>query len=184
MIPPAEVREPVTVYVTDYGRHSSIILPTGGANLIEYAYGDWQLYANNHYRWYSGWTKLILTEEGALGRRTIGFLDNEEWLRMRVWAKRLIKIEVEREKAAALLDELEKTYEQHIDTQIYNSAQGTYFVKNGSRYWLMHNCNQLTASWLRKLGCEVRGAAVLSNFKVEPPGRTIVEEPEHAGPQP
>jgi len=175
--PPAHLTNPVSVYVADYGRHSSIILPTGGPNLIEYTYGDWQLYAQNRYRWYIGFTKLLLTEQGAMGRRTIEFVANEQDLRKRVWAKRLIKIEVEHDLAASLLSELETMYNSRIETQIYNAPVTTYFVQHDSRYWLMNNCNHATAEYLRRLGCDVRGCTVLSGFKVRPPGRTIEPEP-------
>ncbi len=173
--PPSRVDDPVTVYVADYGRHSSIILPTGGPNLIEYTYGDWELYAQNKYKWYVGFTKLLLTEKAALGRRSIGDLENEKHLRLRVWAKRLIRIEVEKPKAAALLHDLERIYEDRIDTQIHNAPVDTYFVRHDSTYWLMNNCNQLTAQWLRQLGCQISGCTVISSFSVRPPGRTIVE---------
>jgi hypothetical protein len=175
------VSDPVTIYVADYGRHSSIILPTGGPNLMEYTYGDWVLYAQDHYTWYLGFTKLLLGEKAALGRRTIEFVDNEQYMRMRVWAKRLIKIEVERDKAAGLLRELEEVYNSRIETQVFNEPVLTYFVRHDSTYWLMNNCNQVTARWLEKLGCRVRGAPILSGFTVDPPGRVIVPEPKRAG---
>lgn len=181
--PPAQLRDPVTVYVVDYGRHSSIILPTGGPRMMEYTYGDWEMYANNHYRWYSGWIKLLISEKGALGRRAIEYTDNEQWMRMRIWAKRLMKVEVERAKAAELLLDLERAYDRRIATMIVNVPIETHFVRHDSRYWLMHTCNQVTADWLRKLGCEVRGAAILSNFRIEPPAKTIVAEPERGGPR-
>src|SRR4051794_37158104 len=39
--PPANVRDPVPIYVTDYGRHSTLLLPTDDGRLEEFAFGDW-----------------------------------------------------------------------------------------------------------------------------------------------
>ena len=168
--PPSHVDDPVTVYVADYGRHSSIILPTGGPNLIEYTYGDWELYAQNKYKWYIGFTKLLLTEKAALGRRSIGDLENEQHLRMRVWAKRLVRIEVEKSKAAALLHDLEQVFDGRIDTMIHNAPVDTYFVRHDSTYWLMNNCNQLTAAMAAAIG--LRSEWMHGDFAVQrpPPG--------------
>ena len=59
VVPPRAIVSPVTVYIADYGRHSSLILPTDTGCLAEYAYGDWRFYALNQYRWYWGMTALI-----------------------------------------------------------------------------------------------------------------------------
>ena len=46
--PQQSLKEPVTVYVADYGVHSSLLLPTGDGRFVEYAFGDWGYAAQNH----------------------------------------------------------------------------------------------------------------------------------------
>ena len=46
--PPAHPSSPVNVYLTDYGRHTSLILPTPDNRLAEYAFGDWDFFALGH----------------------------------------------------------------------------------------------------------------------------------------
>jgi hypothetical protein len=45
IVPPRAPADPVSVYVTDYGRHSSILLPDPRGHLTEYAFGDWNWFA-------------------------------------------------------------------------------------------------------------------------------------------
>lgn len=46
VIPPSGLTAPVSVYVLNHGRHSSLVLP-GESGWRRYAYGDWQWYAEN-----------------------------------------------------------------------------------------------------------------------------------------
>jgi hypothetical protein len=41
-----------------------------------------------------------------------------------------------------------------------------WFVRSREPYSGLHNCNHLTARWLRRLGCKVRGAAMFSKFRI------------------
>src|SRR2546423_386491 len=50
--PPAQVRQPVNVYVTDYGRHSTLLLPTENGGLVEFAFGEWGWLAGYQRHWY------------------------------------------------------------------------------------------------------------------------------------
>ena len=172
MIPPAptEVSNPTTVYVTDYGRHSSIVLPVGG-RWVEYAFGDWDYLALSNYRWYLGATKLLFSEGACLGRRYIDGVGagDEQALLKAVASERLIRIETDRRHVEELLCALDERFHRHIDTLVYNKHQIMFFVKDDSHYWLMNNCNGVTKRWLEQLGCEVRGMALLSNFEVVSP---------------
>jgi hypothetical protein len=40
-------------------------------------------------------------------------------------------------------------------------------VKDDEHYCILHNCNHVTAGWLRDLGCEVHGPAMFSHFQVK-----------------
>src|SRR5687768_9987714 len=69
--PPPTPANPVTVYVSDYGRRSSLLLPAGYGHLSEYRYCDWEYYALHNYRWYSGASKLIYTDASGPARRVL-----------------------------------------------------------------------------------------------------------------
>lgn len=169
IIPPANPSNPVAVYVTDYGRHSSILLPMGDGHLMEYSYGDWEFYALNKYKWYIGATKLILSDGSGLGRRILPNPGDDAALQKMLNSKRLLRVEIEQNKVMDLLSELDQRFSARIETMIYNDYLHGYFVKDESHYWLFHTCNAMTAQWLEKLGCKVSGLAVISDFQIEKP---------------
>src|SRR3954451_19457334 len=78
IVPPSNPANPVAVYITDYGRHSSILLPMGDGHLMEYSYGDWEFYALNQYKWYIGASKLFFSDGSGLGRRILAHPGDDE----------------------------------------------------------------------------------------------------------
>ena len=46
--PQPRTAETVAVYLTDYGIHSSLLMPSGEHRYVEYAFGDWNFAAKNH----------------------------------------------------------------------------------------------------------------------------------------
>src|SRR5437870_2885960 len=169
IVPPVNPVNPVAVYVTDYGRHSSILLPMGDGHLMEYSYGDWEFYALNKYKWYIGATKLFLSDGSGLGRRILPNPGDDEALQKMIHSKRLLRVEIEQGRVSELLAELDERYCAKIETMVYNNYEHNYFVRDDSHYWLFHTCNAMTAQWLEKLGCRVNGLAVISNFELVKP---------------
>ena len=193
VVPPSNPANPVAVYITDYGRHSSVLLPMADGHLMEYSYGDWEFYALNKYKWYIGATKLVASDGSGLGRRIVANPGDDEALRKQLGSKRLMRVEIEQSKVMDLLIELDQRYTANIETMVYNDYAKSYFVKDVSHYWLFHTCNAMTGQWLEKLGCRVSGFPVVSNFEVERRKQDVpkvVKEPEiqyarqGAGPQP
>ena len=166
VMPPVNPANPVAVYVADYGRHSTLLLPMGDGHLIEYSYGDWDYYALNKYKWYIGASKLILSEGSGLGRRILADPGDDGALQKMLNSKRLLRVEAEQSKVMDLLAELDQRYTTKIETMIYNDYLHSYLVKDESHYWLFHTCNAMTGQWLEKLGCKVDGLPVISNFEV------------------
>jgi len=167
--PPANPLNPVAVYVTDYGRHSSIVLPMGDGHLMEYSYGDWDFYALNKYKWYIGASKLFFSDGSGLGRRILVHPGDDEALHKLLGCKRLLRVDIEQRKVSDLLEELDQRYCARIETMVYNEWCHNYFVKDESHYWLFHTCNAMTGQWLEKLGCKVGGLPVVSNFELVRP---------------
>jgi hypothetical protein len=164
--PPADVHDPATVYVTNYGRHASLILPTASGTLTEFSFGDWTFYAEAKTGPANAIAALFWSRRSALGRRSIA--DDTPSELARELKATVQPIRVEREAASVLNQQLEERYAQHLQTEIYNSAYQTYFVADDEHYGLCNNSNMITARWLRQLGCTVHGPALLSNFIVDP----------------
>jgi hypothetical protein len=166
VVPPANVRDPTTVYLTNYGRHASLILPTSAGTLTEYSYGDWTFYAEAKTTPVNAIAALFWSRQAALGRRSLADYRDPAQLARDLKAT-VQTVRVEREAASVLGQRLEERYAQRLQTEIYNPEYQTYFVADDEHYGLCNNSNMLTARWLMELGCTVRGPALLSNFVVE-----------------
>lgn len=176
VVPPDHPDNAATVFVTDYGRHSSILLPTPEGYTVEYAFGDWDYFALSSYRWYKGALALCWSEQSTLGRRFIPLPPNESLLQERLQAPRMIALRADSAAVATLREQLDKRFRDHLSTIVYNGGHQMYFVKDDEPYGLFNNCNTVTANWLRDLGCDVQGFAMLSNF--------VLDSADHWAPTP
>jgi hypothetical protein len=166
--PPKAIREPVEVYVADYGRHATVLLPAeDGGELVEFAFGDWRWLALNHRQWYDAPGSIFFSGASTLGRRYFRPAPPPDRFISTLKTERYVSFPVEREKADALRDELNGEIE-HANSTARPSADGDGFVyvRASEGYCLFHNCNHVTARWLRELGCRVDGATMTSRFVV------------------
>lgn len=172
VVPPARVKDPVTVHVVDYGRHASLVLPAGNGKLAEFSWGDWQFFALARTGLWEGIQAVLFSQGATLSRRYIDEPAEYELIARELEAGRIVSFEVERRKAAELLGRLSARYQRRIDTEIYNAKYRTYFVRDDTRrYCGLYNCTHETARWLKELGCRVRGYSIMSEF-VLPKGYT------------
>ena len=163
---PASVRDPATVYILDYGRHASLLLPReDSSDLVEFAFGEWGWFAEGHDCLLRGPFVLLFPGQGTLGRKQWPppppGTPMAEWIGV-ISAEPIM---VERSRAAALVARLDAAFEEHEDSRIAN-ATGMEFVKIPRRYRGLSNSNTLVGEWLRELGAEVDGPAFFSNFAV------------------
>ena len=168
VVPPRDVRNPVTVYVTDYGRHSSILMPIDETILIEYAFGDFDFFALEHWRWWDMMRVAIYSKRSTLGRRVVAMQPDAASLRDELGLVNAQAIVVEQERVLALERKLDERFIARLDTQVFGPTTELWFVQDPRHYRVLKNCNAQTADWLRELGCEIRGSAFTSNFKVRP----------------
>ena len=168
VVPPREVRDPVTVYVTDYGRHSSILMPIDDSTLIEYAFGDYDFFALEHWRWWDMLRVAMYSKRSTLGRRIVAMRFDAASLRDELGSVNAQPITIERVRVRELERKLEERFTARLDTQVFGPTTELWFVQDPRHYRLSKNCNAQTADWLRELGCEIRGAALTSSFKVQP----------------
>ena len=169
--PPATPVEPVEVYLLDHGRTPSLVLPAAGGGMTRYAYGDWSWYALGRKSSGSAVSALFRPTPAALGRQELGGPQEVGTVRAAVFVEieAVHPFAVEREQAAALAARLEELFRLRADTSTPNPENGLDFVRHPEPYTLLHSSNRVTAAWLRELGCEVRGRALLSRWRVAPP---------------
>jgi hypothetical protein len=167
--PPAQVREPAQVYVTDYGRHSTILLPTGsGSGLVEYAFGDRAWLVGYHRKWYNVFGSLFFSDGATLGRRYFRQTPPPEHFIEALQTRTYITFAVEQGQAVELRAKLDAEWERFASKVSPSpDRDGFLYVDDAEGYSLLHNCNHVTARWLRELGCEVSGATMTSKFKLK-----------------
>lgn len=171
VIPPPSPAEPVGVFVADYGLHSSLVLPAalrgdGSTGAVVYAYGEWEWYALGNEAWWRAPGVVLLPNPGALGRREVGATPHAETLLLALGAAGIAEATVERERAGALLRDLDARWEARAETRVRNSRVGLDFVRDERDYWMFHHCNTQTAEWLEALGCRVSGVTIGSTFVI------------------
>lgn len=168
---PHRPADPVTVYLIDHGRTSSLVLPTPDGALLRYVYGNWDWYALMHTGVRSGARAMLWPSQAALGRhRYPGPTDPDSVKRaFGPWSEHIYPIAVSRGKVEALEKELDAVYQQNIGSLHVNTDYELEFVKHPQPYHLFHDSNRVIAGWLEELGCEVRGPAIYANWKVKTP---------------
>lgn len=166
--PPRDVAEPAKIYLADYGRHSSVLLPEDDKTLVEFTYGQWHWFALNKNAWYNAWYLSIFPASGTLGRRVVPNDMSDEEMKSELAALEVYSLNVERSRAIALRDELQRMYDANIDTKVNNSLVGMDFVRAPIIYSLyFQNCNKVVAVWLERMGCHVGGSHHFADFKIK-----------------
>jgi hypothetical protein len=165
--PAAKPIDPVPVFLTDYGVHSSLMLPTLEGRYVEYSFGDFGYAALNRGGPHNALGALFASGQSGIGRRFLSIRPGEEMPRPAQAPKSVQKIYANRWQVAALVDELDRRYRRNAaEPAVRNPITGNLFVKDDERYSIANNCNHMTARMLRQLGCEVRGSTGTSKFKV------------------
>jgi hypothetical protein len=171
VIPPKNPHNPVPVYITNYGRHSSLLLRDLRGQTVEFAFGDWDWFALSQKSTSGALRALFASSDSTLGRRQIWIPlgSPPEYVAWRVGAAKVERIDVAMDRSNTLLEQLDAVHEKYISTVTYNPQSDLWFVKYKGDYGLCRNCNHATGSWLRQLGCQIRGPAFWSKFVVENP---------------
>ena len=191
IIPPKHVEYGRTVYVLDFGRHSSLLLPDSDDRsaemaFTEYAYGEWKWYAEQR----TGFTRILPTlfwpTQGTLGRNIsplkeplIGHdeqIVNSLSFMARAERRAIMRdfnpdelhyVRVENDCIKALRTELDERYERSGAEPKFVPEYRLAFVPDDAKYSAFHNCNHEVLAWLRALGCETRGTGIFADFKVK-----------------
>ena len=181
IVPPAAPADPVAVYLVDYGRHSSLLLPDSEpGHFVEYAYGDWNWFALDRSESLHVFPTLLWPTRGALGRWRWSLGADMELIRHRMICEDVMEITVAGTDVLAQRRRLEERYGQASETMHHQPKYMLDFVHDEANYWVFHNCNHVVLSWLEELGCEVHGSGILAVFEVEP-ARTPAGDAESIG---
>jgi hypothetical protein len=168
--PPANVSDPVRVFVVDYGRHASLALPKEEENgLVEWSWGDWNWFALERTGALEGLQALFASPRSTLSRRQLAPAEDAQELARRLGGE-AFAFDVERERARALLRQLEERWNRRRDEAIVHPS-GRVFVPEDARYSLTYNSVHELARWLRALGAEVSVSGVTANFELREPRR-------------
>lgn len=167
--PPPAPADPVTVFLLDHGRTSSLVLPTPDGAMLRYVYGDWKWYALREKGFFSAVRAIFCPSQAGLGRhRYPGPCDLATVNRLLGWeTDHIYPITVSRARVLALEDELDRQFRENISTCVVNTEYQLEFVQHPSKYYMFHDSNYMIARWLTELGCQVRGPKVYANWKME-----------------
>jgi hypothetical protein len=168
LIPPIAPSHPTTILITDYGKHSSLLLPDPAGGMVEYAFGDWDYFALGHKGLFVGFIALIHSPQATLGRRWVLIDPNAADAFRLLGAQRTQRLIVDSDRVKSLLQRLNLEFARHLDTEIYSNVEQMHFVHCDEQYHVFHNCNNVTADWLKSLGVRVEGLALFSKFRVQP----------------
>ncbi|MBE9167218.1 DUF2459 domain-containing protein [Pleurocapsales cyanobacterium LEGE 06147] len=167
IVPPTAPIAPITVYVTDYGYHGRLVLPSRQGGLVQYAYGDWDYFALERQNWNKAIAALLIPTQGTLGRRRIKDFAELRQILGPDWQDILLSFEVATSKAFHLEESLDVRFDRNIDTRVFNPHNGLTFVKDEWDYTLLHNSNHELVEWLEDLDCRVKGFPTLPNFQIQ-----------------
>ncbi len=169
VVPPRAPVEPRPVFLLDHGRHSTLVLPRPEGRTVRYSYGDWRYYVLGDTGVFQASRAVFWPSAAGFGRRELSAPPTLGAVRQAVLVpiEHAYELHVEARDVERLRRELEALFRANLDTRLYNPGNDLEFVRHPRRYWFAHNSNHVVAGWLRELGCEVRGPAILASWRVE-----------------
>jgi hypothetical protein len=179
VVPPDDVKDPITVYLLDHGRTTSLVLPiesgAGGTSqspaLVRYTYGDWNWYALENTGTIDGLLALFWPTRGTLGRRELGGRGPGETAAAAIRRQvdeidHVHEVRVERAALRRLTGRLESLYRANLHTAVEGKLSDLTFVHHPRPYTAFGNSNHQVSDWLRDLGCGIRGFAFFADWRV------------------
>jgi hypothetical protein len=167
VIPPTEVREPVPVFLSEYGRHTRLALPNDSQLFFEYGFGEWNFYGLEKQGVFSALRAISGGGEGAFSRRKLPFALDEVDFRYAAGGDRAARMWVERSLADNLRHELEGRWRANAASVVIRQLDQVPVSRDPTPYHLFGNSNHAVANWLKRLGCRVHGAPITSNFEIK-----------------
>src|SRR5688500_2504701 len=143
--PAAKPIDPVPVFVTDYGVHSSLMLPTSDGRYVEYSFGDFGYAALNRGGPHNALGALLASGQSGIGRRFLTVRPGEEIPRAAYAPNNIQKLYASRFQVSALVKELDERYRKGASgPTVHNPITDNVFVRDRERYSFANNCNHMT----------------------------------------
>jgi hypothetical protein len=147
-----------TVYLFQYstwGHHSLGFYRNG--QLIEFTYGDWDMFALNKRDIFTGITHMLWPTLGALGCKKVDWKPGIPLVEHFTDCIDIVPFKVSPDLAESLYLQLTQAFDSTCDRQVYLEEDDLYFVPYKVSYALWNNCNHELAKWLEALGGRVSG---------------------------
>ena len=132
------------------------------SELVEFTYGDWDLFALNKRDGWTAWKNMTFLTQGALGRKVVARVPDTPICPLFKDCLRAKAFYAPAFKAEALYKRLQAAYAEQASTEVLNELEQVFFVEYDVSYWGFHNCNHELADWLEELGGEVSGRVFLN----------------------
>lgn len=155
---PSEDTPTEAVYLFQYsswGHHSLGFIRD--KQLIEFTYGDWDLFALDKRDTVTAITHMLWPTLGALGKKCIAWRPEQATIPKFRDCVAIVPLQAEVKRVEALFQELNHAFESRIQDQVYHQADELFFVPYHIPYALWNNCNHQLANWLEALGGKVSG---------------------------
>jgi len=167
--PPAAPQDPVEVYLLRQGDHTGVVLPAPEpGRWIEYAFGDWEWYANGRDSLAWGLLTLAVPSQGALGRREFAGPPQQDPV-LRERGAELHPFLAERARVEALRNRLEAEFRASGVAPVLNPRNRLWMAPSAESYSLGNQCSSRTVHWLEDLGCSIGGFGVAKSVELGPP---------------
>lgn len=151
------------IYLLSYhtwGHHSVAFYRN--STLIEFTYGDWDLFALNRRDAWTAWKNMTFHTQGALGRKIVEWTPGTPLCPLFKDCNKATSFFASSSNSQKLYETLQAAYRQQISTEVFNEVEQVHFVKYNVPYWVFHNCNHELADWLEELGGKVTGRVFLN----------------------
>jgi hypothetical protein len=164
---PSAIADPVPVWISEYGKHCRVAVPSGRSTFIEYGFGEWNFYGREKRDIFSILRAGTGFGAGAFSRRELIPAPDGTLGPWQTGGTRSESVLVERANAELLRRKLDARWQANQHTVRNREIDGVVVSRDPARYHVFRNSNHATAEWLRELGSEVRGFPLFSNFQVE-----------------
>jgi hypothetical protein len=175
--------DPVAFFITDYGIHSSLILPENDDGLyVEYAFGDYGYAVLNHDQIWDALGALLVSGKSGFGRQYLRVPPGCSSPMLEYLPSKMTRLTASRAAVDRLRASLDVRYSQSRSRVVHNDITHINWKEDRQHYSLFNNCNQLTAHQLKQLGYGVHGPVFLSHFKLdvgEPISPETIKNPFH-----
>lgn len=168
--PPRHLSDPVPIFVTNYGLHSSLLLPLEHGGYAEYAWGNYKWFALNQTTAPQAVEAMLFSKESTLARRELPIspTDSPEHVAHLIGVPSAVRFEVSRARADAVRMTLEARFARNSRPVVYNELTFLNHIPDPEQYWLFHQCNHWVGRWLERMGCRLDGPRFWASYRVAP----------------